>query len=446
MTEIRRFNVKPLARVEGEGALRVRVQGDAIEIAEFNIYEPPRFFEKLLVGREVREVPDITARICGICPVAYQMSACHALEKALGIAVTPEISQLRRLLYCGEWLQSHALHVHLLHAPDFLGFESGFAMAATHPGLVENGLKLKALGNRVIDVIGGRAVHPINVTVGGFYKAPSATEIRRLVPELEWGLETCLSLVASVASFATPSLEVDYESVALQHDSDYPMTDGMVVSSGSARTDSLRIAVEAYAEHFAERQVPHSTALHSLRRGTQTPFLTGPVARMNLSRDRLPPRAASAAEACGLEFPIRNPYRSIVARAVEMAAACELAAGIAREATADIAPFRIDYEPRAGSGCHATEAPRGLLYHRYRLDDRGLVAEAEIIPPTSQNQAQVEEDLRGLLPSVLRLDDAEATRRCEMLIRSYDPCISCATHFLTLSVDRAAGEREDGTE
>ena len=436
MTKTRRFSVKPLSRVEGEGALRVRVEGDAIEIAEFNIYEPPRFFEKLLVGREVHEVPDITARICGICPVAYQMSACHALEKALGIAVTPEIRLLRRLLYCGEWLQSHALHVHLLHAPDFLGFESGLAMAAAHPQLVENGLRLKALGNRILEVVGGRAVHPINVTVGGFYKSPSAEAIRGLLPELQWGQEACLKLLETVARFEVPALNMPYECVSLQHAADYPMNEGQVVSSGSDATSPLRIEVEDYPLHFSERQVPHSTALHSLRLPTETAYLTGPIARMNLCRDQLPPRAAAAAEACGLEMPIQNPYRSIVARVVEMAAACEIAVEISRQAVADISPCRVAYEPAAGSGCHATEAPRGLLYHRYRLDDRGLVAEAEIIPPTSQNQAQVEDDLRDLLPSVLVLDDAEATRRCEMLIRSYDPCISCATHFLTLRVDR----------
>ena len=441
MTETRRFTVKPLSRVEGEGALRVRVQGDAIEIAEFNIYEPPRFFERLLVGREVHEVPDITARICGICPVAYQMSSCQALEKAMGIEVTPEIRLLSRLLYCGEWIQSHALHVHLLHAPDFLGFESGLAMAATHPQLVENGLRLKALGNRLLEVVGGRAVHPINVTVGGFYKAPAASAIRGLLPELAWGLDTCLSLLETVARFEVPQLDVPYESVALQHEREYPMNEGQILSSGSEHTAPLRIEVEEFSRHFAERQVPHSTALHSLRLPNETAYLTGPIARMNLCRDQLPARAAAAAEACGLEWPIRNPYRSIVARVVEMVAACEIASGIVREAAGEISPCRVAYQPRAGSGCHATEAPRGLLYHRYRLDDQGLVAEATIIPPTSQNQAQVEEDLRGLLPSVLAFDDAEATRRCEMLIRSYDPCISCATHFLTLSVERCTPDR-----
>lgn len=436
MSRTRTFSVKPLSRVEGEGALRVRVRGDAIDIAEFNIYEPPRFFEKLLVGREPREVPDITARICGICPVAYQMSSCQALEKALGIQVTPEIDLLRRLLYCGEWLQSHALHVHLLHAPDFLGFESGLAMAAAHPQLVENGLKLKALGNRLMEVIGGRAVHPINVTVGGFFKAPSAAAIRGLVPELEWGLATCRTLLEVVARFEPPPLEVDYECVCLQHPSEYPMNHGQVVSSGGPHSTPLTTPVETFAEHFQERQVPHSTALQSLRMPGETPYLTGPVARMNLCRDRLPSQAAAAAAACGLEMPITNPARSIVARVVEMLAACEIAADIAHHAAADLNPCRVPFQPAAGEGCHATEAPRGLLYHRYRLDERGRVAEAVIVPPTSQNQAQVEQDLRRLLPSVLTLNDAEATRQCEMLIRSYDPCISCATHFLTLTVER----------
>jgi sulfhydrogenase subunit alpha len=427
----RRFTVAALARVEGEGALKVRVRGDAIEIAEFNIYEPPRFFERFLRGREIREVPDLVARICGICPVAYQMSACHALEKALGIRTTPAIETLRRLLYCGEWIQSHALHVHLLHAPDFLGFDSGIAMAADHPALVEGGLRLKALGNRIMEVVGGRAVHPINVTVGGFYKAPRAADLRGLEPELEWGLDRALALVAEVAGFEFPDVEQAAESVCLRHDTEYPMNDGRIVSSGG-----LDIAPEAFLEHVRERQVPWSTALHAGLLPDERPYLTGPMARMHLCRDLLPSRARAAADACGLEAPLRNSFRSIVARCVEIAAACEEALAIVRDCHAEIAPCRIDWTPREGVGCHATEAPRGLLWHRYAIGADGLVESATIIPPTSQNQAQIERELRTLLPTVLPLDDVTATRRCEHLIRNYDPCISCATHFLTLDIDR----------
>jgi sulfhydrogenase subunit alpha len=433
MSDTRRFTVAALSRVEGEGALRVRVQDGQVEIAEFNIYEPPRFFERFLRGREIREVPDLVARICGICPVAYQMSACHALEKALGIRTTPAIETLRRLLYCGEWIQSHALHVHLLHAPDFLGFESGFTMAADHPTLVESGLRLKAIGNRIMEVVGGRAVHPINIAVGGFYRAPSSAAVQDLLPDLEWGLGRSLELVAEVSRFEFPDVHDDYESVSLRHEHEYPMNDGRVVSSGG-----LDIPVEDFSAHFEERQVAWSTALHAVRLPGGTPYLTGPTARMNLCRDRLPDAARRAADACGLEMPVRNSFRSIVARCVELVAAFAEAIAIVRDYRADIAPCRIEFTPRAGVGCHATEAPRGLLYHRYEIGADGLIAAATIIPPTSQNQGQIERELHRMLPGWLALDDAAATHECERLIRNYDPCISCATHFLRLDISRGS--------
>ncbi len=421
----RKLTVKSLTRVEGEGALRVKVVDGRVEIAEFNIYEPPRFFERLLRGRAIHEVPDIVARICGICPVAYQLTACHALEKALAITVTPEIRLLRRLLCCGEWIQSHALHVHLLHAPDFLGYESGFTMAADHPRLLERGLRLKEIGGRIIEVIGGRAVHPVNVTVGGFYKAPSAAAIRGLVDDLEWGLAAAIDLVGEVSRFEFPGFRRECELVSLVHPPEYPMNEGRIASSAG-----LDIPVEAFATHFEERQVPHSTALHSVRLPAATPYLTGPVARLALCRETLPERAHQALDAAWGDRSFDDPSTSIVARAVEIAAAFEEAIAIARSASADVAQPRVEFTPRADEGCHATEAPRGLLYHRYRLSDDGLVAEATIIPPTSQNQAQIERDLVAMLPGVLPLDDAAATLACERLIRSYDPCISCATHFL----------------
>ena len=429
MTEIRRLDVKALTRVEGEGALRVRVRGDAVEIAALDIYEPPRFFEKLVVGREISEVPDIVARICGICPVAYQMAACHALERALGVTISPEIGALRRLMQCGEWIQSHALHVHLLHAPDFLGFESGFTMAAAHPQLVEDGLRLKAVGARIIEVVGGRAVHPINVTVGGFHRAPAAAAIRGLVPDLEWALGRSLALVSDVARFECPDLVRPTECVALAHPHDYPMNEGRIVSSAG-----LDIDAADFETHFVERQVPHSTALHChLQPGDRT-YLVGPLARIALHRDRLPDAARRAADAVGLEQPVANPHRSIVVRCVEIVAACAEALAIARSAAADIAPCRVEWRPREATGAHAVEAPRGMLWHRYAIGADGLVKAASIVPPTSQNQARIEADLKAILPAALALDDAAATAACERLIRSYDPCISCATHFLRLEV------------
>ncbi len=434
----RTFQVKALSRVEGEGALYVRLDGDRVEHVELNIYEPPRFFESFLRGREVREVPDITARICGICPVAYQMSSCHALEEALGIAVSPEIRTLRRLLYCGEWIESHALHIYFLHAPDFLGYESGISLARDHREVVERGLRLKKIGNELLEVLGGRAIHPINVTVGGFYRAPSPAALRKLLPDLEWGLEASLETLRLVAGFEFPAFEVDYEFVSLRDAAEYPMNHGRIVSSSG-----LDISMSDYEQHFREEHKPQSTALHSVMLPDAKNYLVGPLARVNLCFEQLTPRARQAAEQCGINWPSRNNFQSIVARAIELIVAFEEAVRIVKAYDAPIQVSRVAYEPRAGEGCHATEAPRGLIYHRYRIGEDGLIAEAKIVPPTSQNQGQIEEDLRRFVPSVIRLDDEAATRKCEHLIRNYDPCISCATHFLKLTWNR---QLDSGTE
>lgn len=427
----RTFTVAALTRVEGQGALRVRMVDGRVEIAEFNIYEPPRFFERILKGREVREVPDIVARICGICPVAYQMTACHALEKALGITVAPEIAPLRRLLYCGEWMQSHSLHMHLLDAPDFLSCDSGFAMPPEHAPFLERGLRIKTIGSRVIELLGGRSVHPINVAVGGFHRPPSVDSVRSVIPDLEWGLSAAEATVADVSRFTFPDFIVPREYVSVHAAGEYPMNHGSIIAVADGRT-TLDIPVEDYPRHFVERQVPHSTALHSLIEPGGRPYLCGPMARMATSRDLLPPRARAAAEACGVAWPSGNPFHAILARGVELVAAFEEAVRIARGYRSAPPAARILDRLGPCEGCHATEAPRGLLYHRYRIGDDGLIAEAAIVPPTSQNQARIEDDLKRYLPTVIDRDDAEATRRCEHLIRTFDPCISCATHFLTI--------------
>jgi coenzyme F420-reducing hydrogenase alpha subunit len=402
-----------------------------VEHVELNIYEPPRFFESFLRGRAIHEVPDITARICGICPVAYQMTACHALEKALGITVTPEIRKLRRLLYCGEWIESHALHIYLLHAPDFLGYESGISMASDHREVVEKGLRMKKIGNEILEILGGRAIHPINVTVGGFYRAPSRDALKKLLPELEWGLAAATETLALVSSFDFPDLELDYDCVSVKHSGEYPMNEGRIVS-----TSGLDISVEQYEGHFDERHLPQSTALHSVLLPEGKSYLVGPLSRINLCFDQLTPTAKRAAEKCGISWPSRNNFQSIVARAIEVIDAYEEAIAIVKSYNAEPSLSRIAYNPKAGAGCHATEAPRGLIYHRYRIGDDGLIAEAKIVPPTSQNQGQIESDLRAYVPRVAKFDDDVATQKCEHLIRNYDPCISCSTHFLDLKIDR----------
>lgn len=429
MNRPRTIRVEALTRVEGEGGLFIRMHGNRVDDIQLTIYEPPRLFESLLRGRPLEEVPDITARICGICPVAYQMSSVHALEAALGVTISPEVRRLRRLLYCGEWIESHALHMFLLNAPDFLGFKSAWEMAEDYPEEVQAGLELKKQGNRLLELLGGRAVHPINVAVGGFYRIPSRDQFAELIPGFESALQMAVKLTRFVARLDFPPLQRNYEMIALSHPDEYPMNEGRIAS-----TEGWTIDVEQFAEEFEERQVPHSTALHALRKKTGSCYFVGPLARVNLNRDKLMPTARRLAEEIGIDWPCLNPFQSIVARGLELVHAFEEALSILREYKPVRSP-RKTYEYREASGCAATEAPRGILYHKYEIDTEGAVKSAVIIPPTSQNQAQIEDDLKDYVSHLDGDDDAIALD-CERLVRSYDPCISCSTHFLNVKIER----------
>jgi coenzyme F420-reducing hydrogenase alpha subunit len=425
----RTIKVDYLPRVEGEGALKVVVRDGVVQSAELSIFEPPRFFEAFLRGRGYEEVPDITSRICGSCPIAYQMSSVHAIENAFGATVGGPLRDLRRLIYCGEWIESHTLHIYMLHAPDFLGYPGAIEMARDHADVVHRGLMLKRAGNDIMTLVGGREIHPINVRVGGFYRVPRRRELATLTERLEWAREAALQTVRWVAAFDFPDREHDYEFVALKHPDEYPFNEGRIVSSRG-----LDIAPAAYDAHFEEIHVERSTALHARIRERGT-YLCGPLARYNVNFAQLSPLAQAAAREAGLDATCTNPYRSIVVRAVEVLYACD-------EALRIIAAYQEPARPavavvaRAASGCAATEAPRGLLWHRYVLDDDGSVVEARIVPPTSQNQPSIEEDLKGFVAGFLDLTDDELRHRCEQMVRNYDPCISCATHFIRLEMDR----------
>ncbi|HEY6031379.1 MAG TPA: Ni/Fe hydrogenase subunit alpha, partial [Gaiellaceae bacterium] len=409
----------------------VKLKGDEVADVKLRIYEPPRFFEAFLRGRTFTEAPDITARICGICPVAYQMSSSQAMEEICGVEIPPRIQALRRLLYCGEWIESHALHVYMLHAPDFLGYTSAIELAADAPEVVEKALRMKKLGNRIMTVVGGREVHPINVRVGGWYKAPDASELAALVPEIEWVRDAAVETVAWAATLDFPDFEQDYEFVALDQPGLYPIDFGRRLVSNRG----LDIDISEFFEHVAESHVEHSNALHAhlKERGT---YLVGPLARYALFRDRLSTAALVAAEQAGLEEVVRNPFKSIVVRAVELVEAAEEALRIVRSYQPPEPPF-VECGPVAGVGHGCTEAPRGILYHRYEIAEDGAIVDAKIVPPTSQNQAQIEDDLLRFVTQHVSLPEQELSLRCEQAIRNYDPCISCATHFLTLEVERS---------
>ena len=425
----REIDVEYLSRVEGEGAMYLKLEDDKVTDLKFKIFEPPRFFEAFLEGRKFSEAPDITARICGICPIAYQTSACNAMEDAAGVTVPRGLQRLRRLIYCGEWIESHALHLYFLHAPDFLGYESGLAMAQEFPERVEAGLRIKKIGNELMTLLGGREIHPINLKVGGFYRVPSRAELETKAEDLEWGLEAAIDTVRWVAGFPFPEFERDYEFVALHHPDEYAIHEGRIISNRG-----LDMTPDEWPGTFEERHVEWSNALHS-RIKARGAYHVGPLARYNLNRDLLTPRALEEAERAGLGSTCANPFRSIVVRAVEMVFAFEEALQIINSYEAPEEPA-VEVQPRAAVGHGVSEAPRGILYHRYAVDEEGLITKAQIVPPTSQNQLSVEDDLRRYVEGRTHLSDEELRWQLEQAIRNYDPCISCATHFLDLRVER----------
>ena len=424
------IHVPVLARVEGEGALDLRIENGEIAELRLRIFEPPRFFEKFLEGRSYTEVPDMVARICGICPVAYQVTAAQALEKLFGVELSPWAQAMRRVLDCGEWIQSHSLHIHLLAAPDFLGCNSAIELARIAPDEVRRGLRIQGLGNELMDLFGARSVHPVGVRVGGFHGAPSLSQIGAIRDKLRAALPEAEALVRWAAGIAVPQDDQDFVSVAVQHPSDYAIECGQIAVS-----DGLSIEAAAYEDHFAEHHVTSSTALFSSYH--QEPYLVGPLARLNLNHACLPERVKKLLNESGLVLPSRNLFHSLQARAVEILLALHEALYLLDGYRLPDSPY-VAVTPRAGVAMGCTEAPRGLLWHRYETDPDGNVANARIVPPTSQNQGRIEEDLRlSLLNFGLYHPDDALRLHCEKVIRNYDPCISCATHFLRMNVERA---------
>jgi coenzyme F420-reducing hydrogenase alpha subunit len=424
-----RIEVLALARVEGEGGMYIGVKDGLVDEIRVDIYEPPRFFEGFLRDRYMQEVPDITARICGICPVAYQMSSVYALERAVGYTITPSVRELRRLLYCGEYIESHALHIYMLQAPDLLKVDSVLQIAEIAPEVVKDALRMKKIGNEILRIIGGRSVHPVSACVGGFYSFPKAKVFKAMLPDLKWGLEKSKETVRWAMTLDYPEMEVDYEFVALHHPTEYAIIEGEILSSKRGITP-----IDKFEEVYPEQHVRHSNAIHSQTTDGE-PYFVGPMARLNLNAGQLGPEAKAIMEEVGLELPIVNPYKNLIARAVEMVDAFDLAIQLIE----NYHPQGLSHPeltPKAGSGMAATEAPRGLLFHRYTINNQGFIQEARIIPPTAQNLARMEADLWQIAPEVIDLPEADASLACEHLIRSYDPCISCATHFLRLTIDR----------
>lgn len=424
----RTIKVNYLSRVEGEGALTLRFDGERAKSVELRIFEPPRFFEGFLEGRGAHEVPDITARICGICPVSYQMTACQAFERLAGVEVPDTIRRLRRMLYAGEWIESHALHMFMLHLPDFLGHQDALALAREHPEWIKLGLAIKKTGNHIVEVLGGREIHPINVKLGGFYRLPESDALAALLEEIEQAQLALEQATDFLAELSFPAFERDYEFVALRHETEYPFNEGRIISNRGIDIEALQ-----YENAFVEEQVKHSTALHASIVGRGA-YVCGPLARLNVNFDRLRPRARRVAERLGFEVPCKNPFQGIWARAIETMQALDEAREIVDGYSRPPEPC-VDVSLKAGRACACTEAPRGLQYQGYEVAEDGSIISAKIVPPTSQNQRSIEEDLFEMAPELARLPHPDATWRAEQAIRNYDPCISCSTHFLKLKIE-----------
>ncbi len=423
----KKIKVDYLSRVEGESGFFIEIENKKIQRLYLKIFEAPRFFESFLIGRPYYDAIDFTARICGICPVAYQMSSVHAIEKIFGIEVERPIKQLRRLMYCGEWIESHALHIYLLNGPDFFGLESAWA-SREYLKIAVKGLTFKRLGNQILAVIGGRSVHPVSVKVGGFYKIPNKRSLKQMLPELEKAFEESIKEIKWAANLPFNNNSWDTEYVSLSHPDEYPMNYGSVISN-----KGLSVSMDDLINSVKEYQTEHSTSLYTgiKRDSSVSPYIVGPISRLNLNYDKLPSDIKTAIKESGISIPITNSQMSIIARAVELSYAFHEAIRIVKEYE-EPDNASLNYSPAQGDAVWITEAPRGILLHRYIVDDKGNISKCTIIPPTSQNLAHIEKDIYAFLQNNIDSTTDFIKRGCEKIIRSYDPCISCSVHIVRL--------------
>ncbi|MBO8129954.1 MAG: Ni/Fe hydrogenase subunit alpha [Candidatus Marinimicrobia bacterium] len=421
------INVHHLTRVEGHGNIVVNVREGRLERAYLEIVEAPRYFEAILKGRNYKEAAIITSRICGICCLGHQMASLKATEEALGIEVSEQTVLLRKLLTDGATIQSHILHALFLASPDFVGKSSVFAMIGEYKDVVAKALKIKYVANLVSEVVGGRAVHPITPVPGGFTRIPESGELKALrekiqeiVPDLDFTVELMRQLIDSI-----PNFERETEYISLQCDDEYALYDGDIYSS-----DIGRVPVEEYKRMTNEFVVPHSTSKHC--RANRESYMVGALARFNNNHEKLSEKAQRAAERMNLKAPCYNPYMNTIAQVVECVHCAEDAIRIIdRLLNCGLKDEKPDQEPKKyGRGIGATEVPRGILYHDYIYDRKEQIIKADCIIPTGQNLENIDYDMRKLVPEIIDEPREEIVKKLEMLVRAYDPCISCSVHML----------------
>lgn len=424
----RNITVNHLARIEGHGGITVVLDGPNVERVEFDIFEGIRLFEGLVCGRTVSEIPAIVSRVCAICSHGHAITALHTLERALDVDVSPQTRQLRELAFHGAAIESHALHVFCLALPDFLGRASVLEVASADPETVAMALRLKKLGNTIQEVVGGRAVHPVNYVIGGFGRLPSPTDLLRLRQELEAGRQDCAKAVAALGGIEVPA----FANVPLRCAALAPDSDSYFFGSAIRMDDGTQVAVDDYRTFTNEFVVPHSNAKHSLNHGK--PYLVGALARLTLNGDRIDGVARAAWEALGPIVPSHNIVMNDIAQVIELVFSVEHASAIVdsllSEGIKDEQP--VPYTMRAGKAAGASEVPRGTLFHQYEIDAGGRIIAADVITPTAQNLAHAEGQFRAAVTDAAHLSDDVLGQRLQILARAYDPCVSCSVHVLRM--------------
>ncbi|HEC17628.1 MAG TPA: Ni/Fe hydrogenase subunit alpha [Sedimenticola sp.] len=423
------IDVRHITRVEGHGNILVRARDGVIEKTEWQVPEAPRFFEAMVRGCSFQDIQTIVSRICGICSVTHSLAALKALEDALGVEVSEQTIRLRILAHYGEQLESHSLHVGYLAAPDLLGRKSVIPLAASHPDLVRTVIAIHRAGNLIMEKLAGRKTHPVRLIPGGFAMLPTAADLRALKHELEATLPRLQVLAEAVAGLAGafPAFERDTEYVALMKEPTYPYYHGDIGSSDTGE----KVPVREFERVVNEYVTPQSTAKWT--RWHRESYMVGALARFNLNGTWLQPLAKATAEALGLRQGCCNPYLNNLAQVVESVHVVERSLQLIDELlSAGIRPETPKVAPRAGVGVGAVEAPRGVLFHKYELDAKGNCLSANMCIPTNQNHANIQQDLEALVPQIIDRERDEIRRLMEMLVRAYDPCISCSTHFLNV--------------
>ncbi len=421
------IDVHHITRVEGHGNIVVRASDGKVERVEWQVPEAPRFFEAMVLGRSWEHIQTIVSRICGICSVTHSLAATKAVEDAMGIPVSEQTRMLRTLLHYGEYLESHVLHVGYLAAPDLLGVPSVVPLVETHPDLVKTVVRAHRLGNEIMDWLGGRQTHPVTVVPGGFTRLPTAAQLLDFKQRLEGVVPDLVAIAEAVASLADrlPDFGRETEYIATVQEGAYPFYEGRI---GSSDTEE-QVPVQEFERVVNEYVVPQSTAKWT--KWHRDSYAVGALARFNLNADHLLPLAVKTAAGLGLEKGCANPYMNTAAQVVEVVQAVEHGLVLIDELLIrGVRPEKPTVLPMAGEGVGSVEAPRGVLFHRYEFDGAGICSRANICIPTNQNHGNIQKDFEALVPRYLDRGEDELRFMLEMLVRSYDPCISCSTHYL----------------